>query len=742
MQAIRRGRMVHSSSIRILVTAALMAAAAGLAWMSAADADAATVDRTLRSGTFSGGFRVPPNETWQFDPSRNVTIESGGNVIVEGTLIIRPGSDDIQHVLRFTGINESSFVGGGMDPVASDVGLWVVGNGRIIIEGEEKVAWGYDYRPEWRGDEVIAAPNSPGDYDGFRAVTSTPPANALGYKTELLNLTRNVRIEGTPNGYTHVFIRSNRPSTIRYAAFRYVAPDPAAMGASSDSTGRYGLHIHMSHEGSRGTLVEGLVIRDADNHAFVPHASHGITMRDTIAYNVRGEAYWWDPPEDEGDSTHDTHDLVWDRAVAARVRGASGGEHHTLGAFFLGKGRNVSVTNSVVVGLLGEGGANRSGYLWPESAEATWEFRNNRAHNNEAHGIHVWQNNEMEHVINGFTAYYNEEAGISHGAYTNSYEYKNLVLLGNGRAIHSHALGEEGDANDTQTWGNIKTNGGEFYIDVHARPAERPVRVADCDLGRVVVADGEGPEPGRYDFIRCGLEPSDFDLREAHPGDVFRVQRANGTAYRLTGTGQVTSIPAFAPLNPPDYGDPTAPSGRGRFSDDDNSIFESDIEWLAARGITRGCNPPANDRFCPDDFVSRAQMAAFLVRALEYTGGGPDRFVDDDDSVFEGDIQRLAANGVTRGCNPPTNNRFCPEDFVTRGQMAAFLVRAFGYTDSSSGDRFTDDNSSIFEEDIERLAAAGVTRGCNPPDNTRFCPNDFVTRGQMAAFLRRAMTNG
>jgi hypothetical protein len=72
-------------------------------------------------------------------------------------------------------------------------------------------------------------------------------------------------------------------------------------------------------------------------------------------------------------------------------------------------------------------------------------------------------------------------------------------------------------------------------------------------------------------------------------------------------------------------------------------------------------------------------MAAFLVRALGLTdGAGSDTFVDDDGSIFEADIERLAASGITKGCNPPTNNRFCPEDRLTRGQMAAFLRRAIG----------------------------------------------------------------
>ena len=70
--------------------------------------------------------------------------------------------------------------------------------------------------------------------------------------------------------------------------------------------------------------------------------------------------------------------------------------------------------------------------------------------------------------------------------------------------------------------------------------------------------------------------------------------------------------------------------------------------------------------------------------------------------------------------------------------MAAFLVRAFNLPPTAV-DYFDDDNGSTFEDDINRLAAAGITQGCNPPANTKFCPNDLVTRGQMASFLVRAL---
>ena len=70
--------------------------------------------------------------------------------------------------------------------------------------------------------------------------------------------------------------------------------------------------------------------------------------------------------------------------------------------------------------------------------------------------------------------------------------------------------------------------------------------------------------------------------------------------------------------------------------------------------------------------------------------------------------------------------------------MAAFLVRALGLTDAGPGDLFADDDDSVFADDIDKIATAEITRGCNPPSNTNYCPDRAVTRGQMAAFLRRA----
>lgn len=178
---------------------------------------------------------------------------------------------------------------------------------------------------------------------------------------------------------------------------------------------------------------------------------------------------------------------------------------------------------------------------------------------------------------------------------------------------------------------------------------------------------------------------------------------------------------------------------RGSFYDDDDSIFEADIESIAAVGVTRGCNPPFNDRFCPKHVVTRETMAAFLVRALGLTANTHPGFVDvPADSTFAADIGKLATAEITKGCNPPANDMFCPKNAVTRETMAAFLVRALNLTDDTHPGFVDVSSSNMFRADIERLATAGITRGCNPPTNDRFCPKDFVTRETMAAFLDRA----
>ncbi len=176
----------------------------------------------------------------------------------------------------------------------------------------------------------------------------------------------------------------------------------------------------------------------------------------------------------------------------------------------------------------------------------------------------------------------------------------------------------------------------------------------------------------------------------------------------------------------------------GTFFDDDTSVHVNGIEAMAAAGITKGCNPPFNDMFCPERTLTRAEAATLLARALSLPDPGKDFFTDDNGDVLEGGINRLAAAGITTGCNPPANTRFCPDRALSRAEFATFIARALGLP-AASGDFFVDDNGHILEGAINRIAQAGITTGCNPPTNNQFCPGRLNTRAETATFLTRAL---
>jgi hypothetical protein len=166
------------------------------------------------------------------------------------------------------------------------------------------------------------------------------------------------------------------------------------------------------------------------------------------------------------------------------------------------------------------------------------------------------------------------------------------------------------------------------------------------------------------------------------------------------------------------------------------ALFHNEIGKISALGITLGCSA---GNFCPSQVVTREQMAAFIIRALGMSNPPanlPQRFADVPASnQFYGFIDELSRRGVTTGCSATA---FCPQDPVTREQMAAFLIRAVGPRDAYANvpQRFGDvAPGSFFYAFIDQLALREVTQGCSPG---QYCPSEPVTREQMAAFLVRA----
>ena len=105
------------------------------------------------------------------------------------------------------------------------------------------------------------------------------------------------------------------------------------------------------------------------------------------------------------------------------------------------------------------------------------------------------------------------------------------------------------------------------------------------------------------------------------------------------------------------------------------------IEQLYAEGITAGCTvtPP---QYCPDWSVDRAQMSIFFLRMVygsSYTPPPATGIFADVPLSAAPWIEKFYADGVTAGCST-SPLLYCPWNPVTRAQMAIFLARAFNLT--------------------------------------------------------------
>lgn len=166
--------------------------------------------------------------------------------------------------------------------------------------------------------------------------------------------------------------------------------------------------------------------------------------------------------------------------------------------------------------------------------------------------------------------------------------------------------------------------------------------------------------------------------------------------------------------------------------------FYTEIGKLSARGVTLGCGA---GNYCPNGPVLRQEMAAFIIRALGDFNPPPpssQRFGDVPPSnPFYAFIEEMAVRQITLGCG---GTNYCPSSPVLRQEMSAFIIRALGDFNPPNppNQRFQDVSSSNpFYKFIDQMAVLGITNGCSttPP---LYCPNDTVTRAQMAAFLARA----
>jgi hypothetical protein len=266
----------------------------------------------------------------------------------------------------------------------------------------------------------------------------------------------------------------------------------------------------LNGEESRGTLVEGVVVLNGRNHAFVPHGSNGITIKDSIARNIIGTAFWWDRPGTNNCSTRsrdcttdNSNDSLWDHNLVDGVVPREGDRGIRLAGFLLGAGSGNVIRNSAGINI--HGNRDCSAFHWPEWANLNiggnvWNFRDNFGES-DCHGIFVWQNGPNMHPIDGFSG-----GTISHGAYNNRYIYSNFDVT----EVIIHARGwrmENGQAGDVTA---LKHQNGTWPTATFDNVTIESFTVNNAENG--------GSNPGQYILNGSGLGCEDIVYANALPG--------------------------------------------------------------------------------------------------------------------------------------------------------------------------------------------------------------------------------
>ena len=525
--------------------------------------DLVAATRTLRGDvTLVPGFTVAAGEVWAFDPEVSTTVHVRGNVVVAGTLRMRPANPRVVHHLVFEQVDESRMVGGGHAVLATDVGLWVSGDGRLDAVGSRKQPWSRatgalmagattirvaDAAGWGVGDTVVVTPTAPLSTAGFwdrydvrritridgtrltvAPLTESHPSvldqRGRTHTAEVLNLTRNVRITGTATGRAHVMLLApRRPQDVRYVELAHLGPRQGAFG-------RYALHHHMSGQASSGSQYVGLAAHDIGSHVFVPHGSHGITFDRCISHDTRDDAFWWDPVPGNTTPGDPTNRVWWKECVASRTRFSPAERAYRLSAFALMRDDNRQRVLNRLTGCVAVGTeanteqvdnpafGDSAGFGWPEEvqgAEGVWEFHDNLAHNCRGSGLFTWQNTPSPHDV-GRTVVYNTPVGLNHGAYLNRYRYHDHVYTGVSQGVRVHALSDVAGAGLRMERFDVQlARGGRaaVWFTKHSLGGQpvvfRGCRFRGADTASVVDASGEdgGTVGTRAAFVDCDWQP-------------------------------------------------------------------------------------------------------------------------------------------------------------------------------------------------------------------------------------------
>ncbi|MFL6195932.1 MAG: S-layer homology domain-containing protein [Thermoanaerobaculia bacterium] len=161
------------------------------------------------------------------------------------------------------------------------------------------------------------------------------------------------------------------------------------------------------------------------------------------------------------------------------------------------------------------------------------------------------------------------------------------------------------------------------------------------------------------------------------------------------------------------------------------------IEAVRANGVNDGCGA---GNFCPDTVITRGIMAVFLLKSKEGAAYVPPACVTPTFSDMPCSnplapwVEELVRRGVTAGCG---NGQYCPDNPVTRAQVAVFLIKTVegpSYVPPACVTPTFNDVpcSDPFAPWVKEIVIRGLTAGCG---GGNYCPNTGLTRAQIAVFV-------
>ena len=235
-------------------------------------------------------------------------------------------------------------------------------------------------------------------------------------------------------------------------------------------------------------------------------------------------------------------------------------------------------------------------------------------------------------------------------------------------------------------------------------------------------------------------EPAETIMIEAsHNGSIIGTATVTIGASGRRGGGGEASGGGGGSGGDGDGGDGEPVRASERFEDVSTGVwYESAVTWMILHRVTSGCTPTM---FCPDANLTRQQFVTFLWRAAGQptpTYLGSEAFSDVPDGVYSDQaIGWAVSRGVTRGCTQgqfgDPDWRFCPEQPVTRGQMATLLYRHVEAEYLGQAPVYADvEPGSYYESSVVWLTDFQIVSGCNA---AQFCPNRNATRAEAAAFI-------